>query len=233
MNLLEIVLLLIVLLLFFRGIHDGIIRMSFGLIGLVIMIFAISEFSPMLHEYLKDKNNVQEEIHKIADKYVSSREENARKSDSEKGKDYLVNESANEIPQFMREVLVKELEKIDIRKYSASEVEKMTHDALVVTVADLITKGLAVLITLILASVLFFIVRILLGILGHLPIVHGVSKLLGGVMGFIEGIIVVWIILFLIQCFAPTSSINTLYQMEKNSEILTEINDFNPLFKIF
>lgn len=233
MNLLEIILFLIVVLLIIRGLHEGILRMAFSLLSCLLVIIVISKVSPMVNDYLKSKNNVQQDMHRIADKYVSSREKSAKEGSSGKGKDYLVNESASEIPRFMREVLVKELEKIDYNAFSEEEIQKMTHDALVVTVEDLLMKGLAFLLTLAFASLVMGVVRILLGILGHLPIIHGVSKLLGGFMGLIEGIILIWIILFVIQCFSATESGNALLQMSRDSQILTEINDFNPLFDIF
>jgi hypothetical protein len=194
----------------------------------------ITQLNPLVFSYLKNRDNVREKTHTVAERYVNNREEKAREqSQNPKDSISLVDGSADELPFFIRKVLVDELSKIDLAKDSAEVVERKTHDALVGTVEDLLLKGIAILLTLILASFVLGMFRILLGILGHLPIIHGTSKIVGAFMGFIESIILIWITIFLIQCFSATDAGNALNKQVQISSVLTEINDLNPFLNIF
>jgi hypothetical protein len=194
----------------------------------------ITQLNPLVFSYLKNRDNVREKTHTVAERYVDNREEKAREqSQNPKDSISLVDGSADELPFFIRKVLVDELSKIDLAKDSAEIVERKTHDALVGTVEDLLLKGIAILLTLILASFVLGMFRILLGILGHLPIIHGTSKIVGAFMGFIESIILIWITIFLIQCFSATDAGNALNKQVQSSSVLTEINDLNPFLNIF
>jgi hypothetical protein len=194
----------------------------------------ITQLNPLVFSYLKNRDNVREKTHTVAERYVDNREEKAREqSQNPKDSISLVDGSADELPFFIRKVLVDELSKIDLAKDSAEIVERKTHDALVGTVEDLLLKGIAILLTLILASFVLGMFRILLGILGHLPIIHGTSKIVGAFMGFIESIILIWIAIFLIQCFSATDAGNALNKQVQSSSVLTEINDLNPFLNIF
>jgi hypothetical protein len=194
----------------------------------------ITQLNPLVFSYLKNRDNVREKTHTVAERYVDNREEKAREqSQNPKDSISLVDGSADELPFFIRKVLVDELSKIDLAKDSAEVVERKTHDALVGTVEDLLLKGIAILLTLILASFVLGMFRILLGILGHLPIIHGTSKIVGAFMGFIESIILIWITIFLIQCFSATDAGNALNKQVQSSSVLTEINDLNPFLNIF
>jgi hypothetical protein len=194
----------------------------------------ITQLNPLVFSYLKNRDNVREKTHTVAERYVDNREEKAREqSQNPKDSISLVDGSADELPFFIRKVLVDELSKIDLAKDSAEIVERKTHDALVGTVEDLLLKGIAILLTLILASFVLGMFRILLGILGHRPIIHGTSKIVGAFMGFIESIILIWITIFLIQCFSATDAGNALNKQVQSSSVLTEINDLNPFLNIF
>lgn len=234
MNILELVLLIITILLVLRGFHEGILRMFMSLIGCACICLLINQLNPVMISYLKNRSDVTNKTHAIAERYVNNREEKAKDKES-KDKDSIsvVDESANELPFYMRKVLVEELSKIDLTKDTADAVEKKTHDALVYTVEDLLTKGLAIFITLILASFVMGMLRILLGIIGHLPIIHGTSKIVGAFMGFLESIILIWIVIFLIQCFSATDVGNALNKQVQSSSVLTEIDELNPFSNIF
>ena len=234
MNILEIVLLIITVLLVIRGFHEGILRMFFGLLECACICLLITQLNPMMFSYLKSWDNVRDKTHTVAERYVNNREEKAREqSENPKDSVSLVDGSADELPFFVRKVLVDELSKIDLAKDSAEVVERKTHEALVGTVEDLLLKGIAILLTLILASFVLGMFRILLSILGHLPIIHGTSKIVGAFMGFIESIILIWITIFLIQCFSATDAGNVLNKQVQSSSVLTEINDLNPFLNIF
>ena len=233
MNLLEILFLLILALMVIRGYHEGILRMFFGLVGCALICLMINQMNPLVMDYLNTKPKVKSEIHAIADKYVTGREDNAKENDSKNTNKNIIDESAEELPPFMRKYLVDELSKIDLQKDTEKIVQEKTHDAVVSTVENLLMNGLAVLVTLIVVSIIIGIVRLLLGVLGHLPIIHGTSKIVGALFGLFEGVFIIWILVFFIQSFSATNSGNALLKQVESSSWIMEINEYNPLIKIF
>lgn len=72
--------------------------------------------------------------------------------------------------------------------------------------ADEILRWAAFLIALLLAGVLIRGIVFSLGIVSHLPILHGLNKTAGLLLGFAEGVVLVWIFFVVITVCASTSS---------------------------
>lgn len=70
--------------------------------------------------------------------------------------------------------------------------------------ADEILRWAAFLIALLLAGVLIRGILFSLGIVSHLPILHGLNKTAGLVLGFAEGVVLVWIFFLVITVCAST-----------------------------
>ena len=60
-----------------------------------------------------------------------------------------------------------------------------------------------------------------LGIVSHLPILHGLNKTAGLLLGFAEGVVLVWIFFVVITVCASTSAGGQLLKMTAQSSILS------------
>ena len=87
--------------------------------------------------------------------------------------------------------------------------------------ADEILRWAAFLIALLLAGVLIRGILFSLGIVSHLPILHGLNKTAGLVLGFAEGVVLVWIFFLVITVCAPTQAGGQLLKMTAQSSILS------------
>ena len=87
--------------------------------------------------------------------------------------------------------------------------------------ADEILRWAAFLIALLLAGVLIRGIVFSLGIVSHLPILHGRNKTAGLLLGFAEGVVLVWIFFVVITVCASTSVGGQLLKMTAQSSILS------------
>ena len=87
--------------------------------------------------------------------------------------------------------------------------------------ADEILRWAAFLIALLLAGVLIRGIVFSLGIVSHLPILHGLNKTAGLLLGFAEGVVLVWIFFVVITVCASASAGGQLLKMTAQSSILS------------
>lgn len=97
--------------------------------------------------------------------------------------------------------------------------------------ADEILRWAAFLIALLLAGVLIRGIIFSLGIVSHLPILHGLNKTAGLILGFAEGVVLVWIFFVIITVCASTSVGGQLLKMTAQSSILSWLYRNNLLLQ--
>ncbi|NBK93943.1 CvpA family protein [bacterium 1XD21-13] len=95
--------------------------------------------------------------------------------------------------------------------------------------ADIILKVAAFLITFFLVSVLIQGIVFSLGIVAKLPVLHGLNKTAGMLLGLGEGILFVWIFFFVVTVCAGTKLGGTLLWMIADSDLLAWIYRKNLL----
>ena len=96
--------------------------------------------------------------------------------------------------------------------------------------ADLILQVAAFLITLALVGILIQGIAFSLGIAAKLPILHGINKTAGLLLGLGEGILAVWIFFFILTVCISTETGMKMLLMIADSEILSWIYRHNLLF---
>ena len=87
--------------------------------------------------------------------------------------------------------------------------------------ADLVVKGTGILVTIVVVFIIIKLLIILSGAVNKVPLVGGINKLLGGLLGVVRGIIIVWILLFFVTMFAHTQVGQDILAEVAGSKILS------------
>lgn len=103
------------------------------------------------------------------------------------------------------------------------------EDAVSGYLADQILQVMAFLITLLLVGVLVQGIAFSLGIVARLPVLHGLNKTAGLVLGLAEGVLIVWIFFFVVTVFSSTETGGMLLKMIAQSEALSWLYKNNLL----
>ena len=96
--------------------------------------------------------------------------------------------------------------------------------------AETILQAVAFLVTLLLVGVFVQGIAFSLGIAAKLPVLHGINKLAGLLLGLAEGVFAVWVLFFVITVCSTTEWGGKLLVMIAENDILCWIYRSNLLF---
>ena len=103
---------------------------------------------------------------------------------------------------------------------------------LATSLADIVVEVLAVLVLFVIIKLILRIIISLLNIVSHLPIIHGMNKMLGGIVGLAEGVIIIWIICLLLTIVSGTAVGEQIMSEISSNEILNYIYSNNLIMKM-
>jgi len=98
--------------------------------------------------------------------------------------------------------------------------------------AHIIVSGISFFLAFIAGVILINLISGLLDIVSHLPVLHGLNRLFGGVAGTIEGFIFVWIFFYLVALCASTAFGRLMIDYIDQSVFLTYLYHNNGLLQL-
>ena len=98
-------------------------------------------------------------------------------------------------------------------------------------IANLILNILAFLVTLLVSWIIIRLIFGALSVFTSLPIIGGVNRLLGLAAGFVQGILIVWVLFLVISLFASTPAGKTLMDEINHTPVLETLYNTNFLMK--
>ena len=98
--------------------------------------------------------------------------------------------------------------------------------------SDTAIHGISIIISIIVGTLVLFILNWLIQVLGFVPGIRGVNRTLGIVAGLLEGFLITWLCMYLADCF-PSSDLGS-YIIEKTlaDPLLTHVYQINVIEQI-
>ncbi|MBQ9886760.1 MAG: CvpA family protein, partial [Lachnospiraceae bacterium] len=115
--------------------------------------------------------------------------------------------------------------------YKKLEVDNFS-DYITAFVTDKVVDALVFVVLFIVVSILVYLAIFLLDIFAKLPIIRVFNKGGGAVLGFVEGVLAIWIVCIIITMFGTADWGQTLFKEINNNPILDMIYSNNYLQKI-
>lgn len=216
------------------GCHKGFVRMAFSLASFFLTVFLVWQVYPYVSNYIKD-TAIMHQINDKCVKYVTTELTEKLVSDPKGGEperigaagDQLLNESWLSIVQKYADKTKEGME--DIKNESVSEISVRVGGVL----AELILKVIAFAITYAFISLLLHIAYSLLKVVTMLPVIHTLNKTAGGLLGLLEGILIIWVIMLVaVVFFNTTFGLYILRAVEEN-DLFGKLYYANPLIWLF
>lgn len=223
MNGLLIAVLVVLLCFAISGYRRGFLRLAFSLVSMVVTIVLVSVVTPHVTGFLKENTSIYEElVEQCARRVQISAEENVEQN-LEDGAETQEAVEGLKLPQVWVEKILEKTGSTVNQFVDETGIHRMVGEYL----GDWILKGIAFMATFILVSILLKFVIGLLDIIAKLPIIKGINKVLGIVAGLAQGLMVVWLLMFLLAV-ACTSQVGQqmLVYVEENT-ILTFLYENN------
>lgn len=216
MNILLLIVLIILISSIIWGWWCGFVRIIFSIITMIFTITLVSWINPHTIEFIKQNTTIYEKIAVQCTKKIQS---SVEETFSVKTKEELCLEM--QFPKLWKQQFleIKEefIEEKDIYKQAGEYV------------ADKILQGTSFIVSFIVISLLLKVLFKILNLISKLPIINGLNRLLGGIMGGMQGFFIVWTILFLVTLFymSPIGQISLIYINE--STFLIYLYECNPI----
>ena len=225
-----IIVLAVLAVLMINGFMKGLLRLLLTTFSLVITFVIAAALVNPCTNFIKNDTDLGDKIEAKVDEYIGSKidseiipkeEEiiNSLPLPASIKKDLLENNTAQ---HYQEEGIV------DFREYATKNV------------TDIIIKAIAYIILLV---VIFIILRVLLHFtkfVNKIPVVGGVNRILGAVLGLLEGLIFVWTFCLIIMAFSGSEFGANCMRVINDSWVLKMIYDHNLLeatakaiFKVF
>lgn len=207
---------------FRRGFVREVVSTFFILLSVVIVWF----INPYVNEFLRENTPVYEKIQEGTSELVGSQKGNEKGVDETEQKSFI---EGLELPGFLED---------GIKENNTAEVYSYLS---VNTFADYVSgylslvavNGLSFLVSFFLAMILIQTATCALNLISRLPVINGVNKIAGALMGGVKCVIFIWVALLLLTVFCNTEIGKTGLQMVEKDYVLSFLNENNIFAKIF
>ena len=202
------------------GINRGFIKIVASIFATLIILVLVVAAMPYTSQILAEKTPLKEVIEEkcyewmpLEDVEIASREMQIQ----------LVEQS--ELPQLFKDLL---LENNNAEVYENLGVTSFV-DYMVAYITKLISDIIAFLITFLVVSLIVRVVLYILDIIGHLPVLGGINRLAGGLVGCVTGVLIVWILFIAITILYDTQMGSLFLSNIEESQFLQFLYDHNIL----
>ena len=220
-----IVILLILILFIWMGYRRGFIREIVSFFFVFLSLSLAWAINPYINDFLISETPVYSTIQETCTDFVqkqSSDLENEMESSSQ----FI---DGLNLPEILR----KNIEKNNnTENYAELSVNTLTEYVSGYP-ARTIVNGLSYVLAYILATIGIRIVVYILNLIAGLPILKTANKLTGGLVGFVKGLVFIWILFLILTVLCSTEIGKTSLELIEKDSLLSVIYQYDPLIQIF
>lgn len=207
-----------------KGFRKGFLRILFTTFSIILTVAISACFTNTLAEFLTEKTSigpgVEEKIESYIDRKFAEKEQEAQ----DKEEDFI---ESLPLPQFLKNKIQ---ESNTLTEYRTVGVNSF-KEYIVAKLSDITMKAIAFLMLSVVIYILLRIIFHLLKIISRIPILRGLNKILGMVIGLAEGLLILWCICILIMAFSTSDLGTKCVEVIQQSKVLSLIYDHNLLIK--
>lgn len=244
MSLMDVAVLAVLVYCGYRGYRRGFLRVVYSLFGWMIVLGIVSWCTPYLTQYLVENTALESYFQQKCEDYLE-------KTASEKLEDYKtetdtetdtgtetgvpaadstgVGESDEiRLPESFAKQLTGELAD------SAGTIlaESGMYSELAAAIAHFIIEGISFFISFLLSGFLMRAVGRMVNRISRLPVIHGANKSLGMAAGVCKGLLIIWLVLYVLALCAASDTGEQILGYVKQSPFLLYLYDNNMILEL-
>jgi uncharacterized membrane protein required for colicin V production len=222
MNILTIIILAVLVLSVIGGYKKGFLKTAFSLVAWIVVLILCNFVTPIVTDMLVEKTEIEVVVQKTVDTKIDQ-VINETITETIEGTDLAELEAA--LPAELKDALLGE-------NGSLQEVVTNGVDLDTAGLVNGIVGILGFVITVIVLRLAMLVVELALNLVGKLPLIGPMDKILGLACGAGKGIILCWVILAVVSVLALTGTNTELATYISQSELLTWLQDNNVLLNL-
>ena len=191
-NYLLIVIAIIMLFFVVRGARRGMMRIVFGVLAWVFLICFVNYSSNMIGFYLSNSTSLPYTIEESLVTHLTEKYTYSEEVEAGSGEDALL----SMVPTSIKDEITQ----------SVQNSIDTTIRLIATELTDAAINGISTILAVLAGILLIFLLDKIIKGIGLVPGIKDVNRLLGLIAGFVEGMMAVWLLMYIASCF-PTSAI--------------------------
>lgn len=220
-----IVILLILLLFIWMGYRRGFIREIVSFFFVFLSLSLAWAINPYINDFLISETPVYSTIQETCTDFVQKQSGNLE-NETESSSQFI---DGLNLPEVLRKNIEKNNNTENYAELSVNTLTEYVSGYL----ARTIVNGLSYVLAYILATIGIRIVVYILNLIAGLPILKTANKLTGGVVGFVKGLVFIWILFLILTVLCSTEIGKTSLELIEKDSLLSVIYQYDPLVQIF
>lgn len=206
----------------YNGQREGFIKTVFKIFSLIISIALTVSLSPYVSKTLQNNEKLQKYVSGAVATTLNIGSDQKQVGEQTKAIEEL------DLPQSLKTALI---ENNNSEVYKALAINSF-KDYVVNYITCIIINAMSFVITFIIINVILIVLFNALNIISKLPIINGLNKTAGLLVGVLHGLIVVWVLCIVLTAFNSTPWGQNIFAMITESKLLSNIYNNNLLLKV-
>lgn len=211
------------------GMVRGFIKIAVSLIVTILVIAFVTFLTPYMSTWIRKitplESSIQEKCVEMSGLDAGEMELPVFEIPREKQKEII---EKVDIPESFRKLLLENNNSESYRELGVTTFGEYIGSYLAKMIAD----AVAFLLILLIMSLISHSILYIFGIIENLPIVGGMNKIAGGALGFMAGLIIVWVLFIVITLLYSTGIGKICFEYIQDSRLLTFLYENNILLNI-
>ena len=222
MNWLFWILLVIFALFVIQGARKGMVRTAVSMVSFILVIVAVSWINPYMGDFIREHTSWKESIQQRTSEMLAGVIEDQLEPDAGQQEEII---RQLPLPDGMKELL---LENNNEEGYRSMAAEGFA-DYLSGYLAYAVINGIAFVLSFVVTIILIRLILYAVDILTDLPVLGGINRAGGIVLGAVQGLLWLWIIFLVIALFADTPAGRVLMEQIRSNPVLSWLYNNNFL----
>ena len=205
------------------GLRRGFIRKVVSAVSLIVTLVLVTYLTPQITTFIQDHTSLHENLQQKCSEIFL----NAEYNEDVKTDQVLMIENM-ELPENIKEML---LENNNTESYDVLKVSGF-HDYVGAYLANLIINALAYLLSFVIVWTAIRALLLAMDVVTKLPILHGINKLLGGALGIVYGVVLIWIAFLLVTILCNGDLGRQFFALISENPFLLFLYNQNVIMKI-
>ena len=208
-----------------RGYRRGLIKELVSLVCVFLSMAIVWLINTYVNEFILENTSIYEKVQESCREFVG--EEYSTWTGSGESQTEFINEM--NLPELLRNGLVQN-NNSDSYQYLAVTT---FSDYIAQYLARMAVNGISFLISLLMSTIMVRSITWMLNLVTRLPVLHGMNKVAGALLGAVKFLIVIWIIFLALTIVCNTKVGEAALRIIKKDCILSFIYDRDILIRIF
>ncbi len=205
------------------GFRKGFIRKSVSAVSMLLTLVLVTWLTPQLTTVIREKTEIQTNLQKTCSEFFMDDD-----YDQQVKTDQMLMIENMKLPENIKEML------IENNNSEAYELLAVTgfYEYVGAYLANMIINALAYLLSFVVVWALLKVILTALDVVTMLPILHGVNKLAGGLLGVAQGILLVWVLFLLAAILCNGSMGQQFLELINENQFLNYLYEQNVIMEI-